>query len=155
MTRRRKLVILAAAAAIAAGVLGWHSTRKPLSDREQLEQLLDQMQRAAHTKNVKLGLSYVSGDYHDSFGLNKWAIQRLALWAREKSQSFRVLISDLSLSINRNQAQGRMELEVVVRSEDVIEAQFSGPIVLSFRKERGGWKIISASGWQSWMEGFD
>ena len=151
---RRKLIGAVLLAAIAAA-LGWHFTRKALSDREQLEQLLDQVQRAAHTKDVKLGLSCLSRDYRDSSGLNKWAIHRLALRAGHSPETFRVLISDLNLSLRGREASARMEVQVMVRNGEVIEGEYAGPLVLSFRKERGGWRITSSSGWQSWAEGLE
>jgi hypothetical protein len=155
MPRRRKAFLLVAAVALLAlaGALAWRLARRPLSDRAQIEQLLARAQSAVHTKDAKLGLSCISADYRDSFGLNKWVIARYAHDAARGALTFRLLISDLSLSINRDQAQGRIQLEVLVRNGDVVQQDLSGPITLGFRKERGGWKIISSGGWQDWVEG--
>ena len=157
MTRRRKAVIVAAVvvAALAAGVLAWRFTRRPLSDRAQIEGLLDRVEEAVQAKNVKQGLGCLSSDYRDSFGLSKRMVQRLALQAQQSPRTFRVLISNLDLDITGDEAQGRLQVELEVRNGDIVEGDYSGPILLGFRKEGGDWRIVSSGGWQSWVEGYE
>ena len=77
----------------------------------------------------------------------------MAIRARFSPEHYRVLFSRVNLRIDGAKAEGNMQLELLMKNEEMITAQLQGPLALAFVKERGDWKISSAAGWQQWAEG--
>lgn len=146
-------IVIVAAAGV---VLAWWLTRPRLSDAEQIGLVVDQIKAGLEKKSPREVLTHISADYHDSEGIN---------YARAKFLASRLLREPEQIEINILNytgpviAQDLAELKLTVNASALSSgarvAQVSGEVKLTFRKERKGWKVLDAEGWQQWVVGLE
>jgi len=149
---KRGALLAAAAGLMLALGTAWWLTRARLSDREQIARVIRQIQQGVQTKNTNLILSGISRDYRDGAGLNYRDLWRAAWRLRRGQEQVRVLIPELEMTTNPDTAWVKLRAEVSVGYSEETAKHYAGRIALALRRERGGWKVISSGGWQSWAE---
>jgi hypothetical protein len=156
MARKRLILAgLVAIIVIVGAILIWRATHPPLSDKEQIEQILDRIEKGVETKNPSAILSTISDDYRDSFGFTKLDIHRLSLSLPRMHGTPRVVLADVQIAIRGKRATVNLSGEVTVRFGGEQTQEFAGALTLELRKN-GAWHVISTNGWQGRVEqGFE
>jgi len=154
----RKRLILAAVVIIIV-VIGaifiWRATHPPLSDKEQIEQLLDRVEQGVEKKSPSTILSTISDDYRDSFGFTKLDIHRLSLELLRTQGTPQVVLENVKIDIEGKQATVNVTGQVSLRFGGQETREFAGALTLELHKNRA-WHVISTSGWQAQAEqGFE
>jgi len=140
------LVLLAAAGLILLLV------RKPLSDREQIAQLIQRIESSIEKKDLGGITSCVSKDYRDDYGITRRDILRLAFRYVRSADQAEILISDASLRLQHDMASASMHVDVEYAEQGGQLTRVSGDVTLFLEKEGGRWVIVRSSGWQSRLD---
>jgi len=131
---------------IAVGI--WWLCRPRVSNWEQIEKLVIQIERGIETKNLRQVMVAISEDYRDPLEQTKRDIHRLGVGALQTQGDFEVTINRFFLDVEGKQAHADIDVDVRVITSEGAGTAFSGTVAVEFRKERRGWKVISAPRWQ-------
>ena len=136
--------------AVLIGALGaWWLLRPRPTDREQIERVVDQIEKGVESKRPGHVLGQISADYHDSSGATKTDLRRLSLALMRSEVSVEVTIDRFEFQVHGRDAEGTAEVGILARGGGA-DVRASGPVRILFAKERKGWKVTSAEGWQAW-----
>jgi hypothetical protein len=142
---------------LAAGAI-WLTLRRPVSDRELIDGLIDQVEQGVETKNLGKIMSAISKDYSDSLGLSRRQIFRMALDFVRSEERCDVLVDSVSIELHPSRVHGpsakaSMHVLVTELSAESATAEpatiYDGPVEVELRKEGRSWRVISSGGWQS------
>jgi hypothetical protein len=150
-SRRSALTALAVALVLGA-LLRYHFSRPTLTDSEQLYRLVSQAQEAAEARNATGLTRLISDDYRDRQGFDKHQLTGMIVgWMRE-SQPFTVVAG----VVGAPKIQGdRAEMQLKVRYSTGDPKGGPGDefgMRVQLVKQRRGWKIVDAEGWEGEQE---
>jgi len=141
---------------LAGGAAGWWKLRPRPSDKEQIERVITEVEAAIEQKSPRQVMTHVSHDYHDSTGTTYREARLLSLRLLRIPEQIRVDILDYQGPVIADDlAKLRLMVQVNALSAGPSVAEASGEIRLLLRRERKGWKVISAEGWQEWVSGLE
>ncbi len=136
------------AAAVAAIVwIAWPRP-EPLSDRQQVLRLIADVERAVEQKRVSDLMRYVSKDYHDSHGYDRRMVQRLAIAGARDPQPIDLSVEVTDITVKGDTATFTAEVDYSLVGFAAPGRSTHLTVRGELRRERGGWKVISADGWQ-------
>ena len=147
---KRWIAVLIVIALILAGVAVWLLMHPP-SDRDQILRLLDQAKEGVESKDVGKVMSCISEDYRDRYGWGKRELRQLALAVLFREQgTFAVALDPPAIEISGARATVTLMVRISLTPEQggLPQELYQGPVVAHLRKEDGGWKVVSAEGWQ-------
>ncbi len=128
----------------------------PLSDTDQIREVLSLGEEAVESHNVPAMMGLVSKDYKDDMGFNKDRLRLLAMNAFRDQESTWVTLDNVSIQPKGDSAVVNTDLTVEStsrQSENTTHETY--PITLTLRKEPGyrflvlptqRWRVIKASG---------
>jgi len=132
-----------------AGAAWFLNTRPaPLSDEQQVLRLIADVQRAVEQRKTSDVMGYVSEDYHDSRGLDRRGVQRLVMAAARDRSTMDLSVQVTSIEVHGDSATFTAEVDYSVGGTAMPGASDHLTVRGELRRERGGWKVISAEGWQ-------
>ena len=140
------LVVLAAAGLILLFV------RKPLSDREQIAQLIERLETTIEKKDLGGIMGCISKNYKDGYGITRRDILQLAFRYVRSSDRADILVSDASLRVQSNTASASMHVDAEYAEQGGQPMRISSDITLFFEKEGRRWVIARSSGWQKRLD---
>jgi hypothetical protein len=148
----RKRLLLIAVVLLAGATVWWWITRPRLSDKEQIDRVIDQLKSAVEQKSPGKVMVNISKEYHDSFHNTYRNIDSYAKQLLRVRQEIRVNILDYKEPIIQDDiAQLALTVEIdVLDSGESIE-KLSGDLEFTLSKESNGWKLIQAEGWHGWI----
>ncbi len=147
MTRQRVLLALGVVL-IASGV--WFSLmRRPRpDDREKIIKMVVDFERAVEARKTSAVMAYISQDYEDASGYDRRAVQRLMLAAFQGGNPIDVVSQVGEVSIEGDLARVHVEADYSFGHRMETGASAHMAVDVTLQRERGGWKIIRADGWQ-------
>jgi uncharacterized protein (DUF1810 family) len=155
MRKWKWLGVLLLALAVTAG-LAWWLFRPRLSDEEQIEMVVSQVEAGVEAKSPRRIMAHVSRQYSDSEGLNYSKVEMLSRRLLREIQRVEVNILDYEEPIIQGDfADLRLTAQVTVFSSNTPAAEVQGDMEVVLFKERGRWKVINAEGWQQWVVGIE
>ncbi|MCD6359808.1 MAG: hypothetical protein J7M38_03020 [Armatimonadetes bacterium] len=150
---QRGLIGVAALAALAAGLALWYFVLRPpaLSDRRQIVELVANLERAVEQRRTSTVMRCISADYEDGYGLTRPVLQRLIVEAARDPEPIDVVIqlSDIAIEPDGSRASAHIEADYALGEPVGMGESTHISVDVVFRRERGGWKIIRADGWQA------
>ena len=149
--RRRLIVAIIGPALIAGGVAGWYFwlRKPPLDDRRQIIQLVADVERGVEQKRTSTVMGHISSDYSDSHGFKRRLVQRLVIEAFRQPSPIDVVVQLEGIQIEGDRASLHVEADYSLEGP-IGEGQTTHVSAdVELRRERGGWKVIKAEGWQS------
>ena len=149
MSRKRLIAALLIAILAGGGYLAWRLTHPPLSDQEQINRLLDRVERGIETKTPRTVLAAIADDYRDAYGYTKLDIHRLSLGLLRTTGRPQVTLDRVDIQVHGDAAQARLHGEVALIEAGQQSQAFSGALTIQLRKRGGKWQIVSTAGWQA------
>jgi len=138
----------------AAGLFAWWRTRPRLSEAEQIEVVISRIEEGIEAKSPQQVLSQVSEEYSDTWGITYEKARLLSRRVLREPERIRVDILDYKgPTIQGDFADLELSVHASVLSGENPITEVEGNVELVLRKERKGWKVINAQGWQQWVEG--
>src|SRR5512147_2488391 len=122
----------------------------PETDADKIKKVITSVQKAAEEKDVKKILSVVSKTYQDPQGYDFDSIKGLLLGYFFRHQRVHVYIPDIDISIEDSSAKALFQAVLTGGdrtgsvSDILPEALGMYDFDVSFRKEAGEWKVMSA-----------
>jgi len=134
---------------IGAGA-GWYllTRPEPLSDEQQIVRLIADVQRAVEQRKTSDVMRYVSDDYHDRRGLDRLDVQRLVIAGARNRATMDLSVQVTSIEVQGDSATFTAEVDYSVGGPAMPGRSNHLTVSAELRRERGGWKVISAEGWQ-------
>ena len=146
--------VVLVALVLAAGSAGtWWYVRSRPSDRRQIEHLLLAVAASAeHHQYLHIVHQRLSADYWDG-GFHRGDLAVLARGGLRSPEYVGVTLYLRSLQIEGDRATAQVSADLVVHSLSESARRFE--VALELRREPGGWKILSARGWQDVLRDYD
>lgn len=142
--------LLAIGAGLIAAGVWYYLTRTPrLSDREQIIQMVVEVERAVEAGHTSTVLSYFSDDYKDSMGNDRRAMQRFLLAGLHDSGGIDVVAQLGEISVAGDTATVHVEAEYNFGQSAGGDGSRHVVLDVTLQRERRGWKIMAADGWQT------
>ena len=154
----RKRLIAAAVIVIVAGggYLAWRLTHPPLTDKQQIERLFDEIERGIEIKSPRTVLGTIADDYRDTFGYTKQDIRQLSLGLLRTEGKPQVTLDKVNIAVHGDDATAEVSGRVTLVSGEQESQPFAGSLTVVLRKRDGAWRITSTTGWQTHAsEGFE
>jgi len=150
----RRVLIAIGAGLIAAGVW-YYLTRTPrLSDREQIIQMVVEVERAVEAGHTSTVLSYFSDDYKDSMGYDRRSLQRFLMGGLRDSGGIDVVAQLGEINVQGDSATLQVEADYAFGQSAGGDGSTHVALDVTLQRERRGWKIVRTEGWQgSMLEG--
>ncbi len=140
---------------IGAGGAWYLLTRpEPLSDEQQILRLIADVQRAVEQRKTSDVMRYVSEDYHDTRGLDRRAVQRLVMAGARDRSTMDLSVQVTSVEVQGDSATFAAEVDYSVGGPAMPGQSNHLTVRGELRRERGGWKVASAEGWQDAESGY-
>jgi hypothetical protein len=156
MWRTRIIVVAVIVTVGGGGYLAWRLTHPPLTDQQQIEQLLDQVERGIEIKSPRTVLGTIADDYRDSFGYTKQDIRQLSFGLLRTEGKPQVTLDKVNIAVHGDEATAEVSGRVTLVSGGHESQPFEGGLTLELRKRGGTWQITSTTGWQTRAsEGFE
>jgi hypothetical protein len=154
---RRRIIAAAVIVVIAGGgYLVWRLTHPPLTDKEQIEQLIDQIERGIEIKSPRTVLGTIADDYRDSCGYTKQDIRQLSFGLLRTEGKPQVTLDKVNIAVHGDEATADISGRVALVSGEQESHPFQGSLTVVLRKRDGAWRITSTAGWQTQAgEGFE
>ncbi len=149
MRRRRVWLILGAAVLIGGGVLYFVVLRpEPVSDRQQILQLIADVERAVEQQRVSALMAHISEDYEDSHGYNRRTVQRLVVAAARDARTMDLSVQCPEISVQGDTASFVAEVDYSLDS--TVERGSTTHLTVRgwLRREGRRWRVVRAEGWQ-------
>ena len=151
--RSRTLVIIAVIVLGAGGYGVYRLTRPALDDKTQIRNLVLTAARSLEQQRVKSFMAVVADDYSDGT-YTKRDIENLVRGAVLQTGEIRIVTKMPSLEIQGTTARATVQAEVVVGrgrpgpgSTEIAQGNYT--VEMALRKDRHGWQVTSARGWES------
>jgi len=121
------------------------------SEQDKIRKLIATVQKAAEEKDIKKIRSIISENYKDPQGNNYGSVNNLLLAYFFRHQKISIYMTSLNISVKGESARAGFQAVLTAQS-----SSGSAPSVLpeslgvyafdvSFRKESGDWKVVSAA----------
>lgn len=154
---KKKWLALLLVVLILCGVLAWLVFKPGPTDKEQIEQVIENIKTAVEDKSPTQIMENISSDYKDESGLSYRKVNLLARQILRSVGQIKAEITDFSEpQIHGNSASVRMTVHVTASDGGQVSHDIHGQVTVTFRREgnwRKHWKIVSAEGWQPMAEG--
>ncbi len=125
------------------------------TDDDRVRAVINDVQKAAEDRDVKEALSHVDTNYRDPAGNDYQAVKGMMLYYFFRHQKLSIIVSNLEIVVDGTSASARFEAILSGRTGsagDILPDALSAyRFDVSFRNDRGDWKIISAR-WAPWGE---
>lgn len=131
---------------LAAGLIAFTGCRKD-TDEERVKQIILSIRQAAENKDVRQMLSHISKKYTDPQGNDYEGIKGLILFYFYRHQKIAVFLNDLETKVSGHTATAGFEAILSGGGSTgtiLPEALGAYRFNVSFTKEAGEWKVISA-----------
>jgi hypothetical protein len=150
----KKIVALIVIVVIILGGVAWWIFHPRPNDRQQIDQLISRVEKGIEDRNSHQIMSCVSKDYSDSVGINYSRISLLAARLQQTTGKIVIDITDFQEPrIEGDTAKMQLTVKIVV-ADETMNGTVGGPVELTMKRDRGEWKIQSASGWQEWAQSY-
>jgi hypothetical protein len=151
----RWAVALALVIILAGLFLSYRGFRPGVSDKDQVLNLIGDVELAANQRDWGRVLNHVSADYHDKSGMNKDSLRGLALQAGGGLDAFRVQTRVPAITVSdRNRASALVQVKVAHGQGET--EQYAVTVVFEKRKKflwLRDWVVVEADGWQGAVGG--
>ncbi len=137
-------------AVLLGGAAAWYMTTRPepLSDEQQVLRLISDVQRAVEQRKTSDVMRHISEDYHDSCGLDRRGLQRLVMAAGRDRSTIDLSVQVTSIDVQGDSATFTAEVNYSIGGAAMPGRSNHLTVRGELRRERGGWQVISAEGWQ-------
>jgi len=146
------LGLLVVAVVVAGGLYYSQRMGGGKNDRQQIIELVADVERAVEEKKTSGLMHHVSQDYQDETGNDRRALQRLVMAAFRDNQPFEVVVQLSDLEIHGDEATLTADVEFSVGQPVGIGESTRLRVTASLRREGGGWKVLKAEGWEEASE---
>jgi len=136
-------------ALVGAGV--WWASRPRLSDEEQITNMIIEIKRAVETKDAGDVLKYIATDYKDG-SYTRREITQFVVAGFRGPESFRVDVARPTIRVAGNEAEAQVSARFTAGAAKDGSGSMNLQVVARLKKERGGWKVLSATGWEPAMQ---
>ncbi len=152
--KRASFALLLVAVGVAVGVYYWQRAGGGKDDRQQIIELVANVERGVEEKSISRVMDYVSQDYQDETGNDRRTLQQLAMAAFRDTQPFDVVVQLTDLEIHGGEATLTADVEFSAGQPVGIGESTRLTVTAKLRRERGGWKVVEAEGWEGAGEEF-
>jgi hypothetical protein len=125
------------------------------TDADRVRAVIAAVQKAAEDRDVKEALSHVDRNYRDPEGNDYQAVKGMMLYYFFRHQKITVIVSNLETVVDGASASARFQAILSGRAgtsgEILPEALGAYRFDVSFRRDQGDWKVVSAR-WERWGE---
>lgn len=122
--------------------------RNQMSDREAIIQLIQRLEKAIEEKDQSGILKCISRAYRDDFGVTRRDIARIAFRYVRGTERVELVISDVTLRLQRDTAAASMHVEATYAEAGAAPERYAADIKLFFAREGRSWVVAKSSGWQ-------
>jgi hypothetical protein len=150
----KRVLTMIALAAVVLPVLSCKTT-----DEDRIKKVVSSIQRSAEKKKIRVILDQVSKTYRDPRGNDFDGIKGLLSFYFFRHKTVGVFIPSIEASVRGDEGTATFTAVLSAKGIDGEEASVILPDALgaynfdvSFRKEEGKWKVVSAA-WERAMEG--
>lgn len=148
--RSRLVVAAIGLVIIGGGVTVWHFVLRPpgLTDRQQILRMVAELEQAVEQRQTSTVMRYISEDYRDGHGFDRRMIQRLVVQAARQRSPIDIVVQLGPILIEGDTATARVDADYSLEEPlgEGMGTHVSAEVV--FRRERGGWRVLRADGWQ-------
>lgn len=152
--RKFAFIAIAALLAAGAGVYYWRLTDSGRDARQEILELVAAVTQGIEQKRTSQVLDYVSKDYRDQSGNDRRELTRLAVAAFRQREPLDLVVNVTDAVINGDQATLTADVEFAVGQPVSAGSSTRLQVTARLRRERGGWKILTAEGWEGASEQF-
>ncbi|NCO32325.1 MAG: hypothetical protein AUJ92_03390 [Armatimonadetes bacterium CG2_30_59_28] len=121
----------------------WNRRHRP-PDQEQIRLSIDKALEGIEERRLGKALSIVSDDYKDAEENRKRDLTRLAVGAFQSTTAIRVYVSALATEVQGNTAVTQLKATVAYTDATGQKLTEAYAPLLVWRKERRGWRVVSA-----------
>lgn len=129
----------------------WFVSRPRVSDEEQITNMIIEIKRAVETKNAGDVLKYIATDYNDG-SYTRREITQLVVAGFRGPEEFRVDVSRPTIRVDGNEAEAQASARFTTGAARDGSGSMDLQVVARMKKQRGGWKVVSATGWEPAMQ---
>lgn len=143
--KKAALVLVVAGALVLAFV---YHRRLYQDDEKRIREIISLIEKHAEAKNTDRMMEYVSGDYSDDSGLNKFYLRRMLQSRMGKLDELKVSIKDLDVFVSGEKATVNMALTAQATKQGRIffplgaEDEPEHPKITFRKTGTGDWEIV-------------
>ncbi len=153
MNAQRVLIVIGAAL-IAVGAWYFLAKGPRPDDREQIIQMVVEVEQAVEARRTSTVISYFSEDYKDTMGYDRRSLQRFLMAGLHNSDGIDVVTQLGEIDVQGDTATVHVEADYAFGGSAGGDGSAHMSVDVTLQRERGGWKIVRADGWQgSMLEG--
>jgi hypothetical protein len=152
--RKFAFIAIAALLAAAAGVYYWRATGSGGDARREVLELVARVAQGIEQKRTSQVLDCVSQDYRDESGNDRRELTRLAVAAFREREPFDLVVDVADLVISGDQATLTADVEFAVGQPVSAGSSTRLQVTAKLQRERSGWKLVGAEGWEGASEQF-
>lgn len=119
------------------------------TDREQILQLIADVEKAVEQERVSGVMRHISEDYEDSHGFNRRMVQRMVVAGVHDPQTLNLSVQVPQIEVIGDTATFVAEVDLAT-GDAPVSADTAHHLTVTghLRREGGTWKVVSADGWQ-------
>ena len=121
---------------------------RSVADVTQILRLNADVERAVEQRRPSEIMGCISQDYEDPSGNTYRALQRLLIGAGRAQGTLELSVQAPELEVAGDTATFAAEVDLASAGQISSEAMTHLTVTGQLRKERGRWKVVSATGWQ-------
>ncbi len=150
----QRVLIAIGAALIAVGAWYFLTKGPRVDDRTQIIEMVVEVEQAVEARRTSTVLSHFSEDYRDTMGYDRRALQRFLSAGLRDGGHIDVVTQLGEIDVQGDTATVHVEVDYAFGQSAGGDGSAHMSVDVTLQRERGGWKIVRADGWQgSMLEG--
>ena len=136
---------------ILAVVVSYFVAKKwPVSEGARVRKVIASFERVAEAENLRKCMSHISKDYSDEMGFDYRSAMFLGRDIFNTYDDIFIHVKGLKIEVKDKEAKATFVATVFAarsgtqQREDLLRERGSDRFVVTFRKEEGGWKVLSS-----------
>lgn len=129
------------------GILVVACTRTP--DEERIRKTLDAMVSALETRDNRVFLDHIAGNYRDHEGRDRQGLRQLLLANFLQHHNIRLLVTGTTIEVHGDRAEVRLQAQLTSGEQLLADRRFGSYRVRTlWQRESGNWRIYQSE-WEA------